>query len=184
MTEQEIHSNCKTYKIKNYTINDDMSLDVDGSVNICSYGKADINELPLTFNKISGDFKVISNRLTTLKGCPKIVGGNFDCTYNQLTSLEGCPEQVGLIFSCSFNQLTSLEHCKFDFVAINFSGNQIMPQSLFELDDTTYEKAIEKFDELSDKHLGYDWHNYYFQITKSEFNILKRKYTIDNIINS
>lgn len=32
MTEQEIHNICKKLKIKNYTINSDGSIDVDGDV--------------------------------------------------------------------------------------------------------------------------------------------------------
>ena len=97
---------CKKYGIKNYTINDDGSIGVDGYVNINGF---DLDELPLTFNKVTGNFNCSRNSLTTLKGCPKSIGGNFNCSFNKLTSLEGSPKSVGGIFTCDGNKLTSLE---------------------------------------------------------------------------
>ncbi len=125
--EQEIHDICKNYTIKNYTINSDGSIDVDGDVNLMSFS---FENLPLKFNKVSGsfdcsdnkltsligspkevggDFYCYNNQLTSLIGSPKEVGGGFDCYNNQLTSLEGSPERVGGFFYCNYNQLTSLE---------------------------------------------------------------------------
>ena len=98
-----IHDICKKYKITNYTINDDGSIDVNGSVNLYNKG---LTELPLTFNKVSGDFFCGRNNLTSLKGSPKWVGGYFNCNYNQLTSLEFSPDYVGLNFNCINNKLT------------------------------------------------------------------------------
>ncbi len=102
MTIDEI---CRKYKIKNYTINDDGSIDVNGDVGL-SYGV--LTELPLVFNKVTGDFYCYENRLTSLKGSPKWVGGNFSCYDNHLTSLEFSPEYVGCDFFCDFNDLTDL----------------------------------------------------------------------------
>ena len=78
---------------KLYTINDDGSIDVDGSVKfpkVCNF----ITQLPLTFNKVSGNFDCSKLSLTTLKGSPKEVGGYFDCSYNNLASLEFSPKTV------------------------------------------------------------------------------------------
>ena len=93
---------CKQYGINNYTINDDGSIDVNGSVYL--YGKG-LTELPLTFNKVSGDFNCGRNNLTSLKGSPRWVGGYFKCDDNQLTSLEFSPVYVGSWFSCEYNDL-------------------------------------------------------------------------------
>ena len=71
---------CEKYKITNYTINPDGSIDVVGDVYLC--GK-NLTELPLTFNKVSGWFDCDGNQLTSLKGCPRWVGGNFYCTNNK-----------------------------------------------------------------------------------------------------
>ena len=100
MTIDEI---CEKYEIENYTINDDGTIDVNGNVNLSSKG---LTELPLVFNKVSGDFDCGVNKLTSLKGSPRWIGGGFYCDHNQLTSLEFSPDYVGGSFWCSNNQLT------------------------------------------------------------------------------
>ena len=108
----EIEEICKKYKINNYTINEDGSIDVDGDVSLY---KKELTELPLTFNKVTGDFSCTHNKLTTLKGSPKYVGFGFYCHDNELTSLEFGPVEVGgdfycgRDFSCMDNNFTSLE---------------------------------------------------------------------------
>ena len=98
-----IHDICKKYNITNYTINDDGSIDVDGDVYLCNKG---LTELPLTFNKVSGDFDCGGNNLTSLKGCPRWIGGYFWCSNNQLTSLKFSPDYIGSNFYCYNNPLT------------------------------------------------------------------------------
>jgi hypothetical protein len=93
---------CKRYRIKNYTINPDGSIDVNGSVNLS--GRV-LTELPLRFNKVTGSFNCGYNKLTTLKGSPKWVG-SFNCSVNKLTSLEFSPDYVGGHFWCKYNNLT------------------------------------------------------------------------------
>jgi hypothetical protein len=105
-SKEDIDSICKKYNIQNYTINEDGSVDVDGSVNLNYVG---LTELPLKFRKVSGSFYCNNNKLTSLEGAPHEVGGSFYCSNNQLTSLEGAPNKVGRSFSCHNNQLKSLE---------------------------------------------------------------------------
>ena len=95
------------YKIENYTINEDGSIDVNGDVHLFNLN---LSELPISFNKVSGYFFCEMNGLTTLKGCPKSVGGHFDCSNNKLTSLKGSPKHIGGNLFCSHNKLTSLEN--------------------------------------------------------------------------
>ena len=102
----DIDSICNKYGIKNYTINQDGTIDVDGDVYL--HNKK-LTKLPLKFNKVSGSFFCSNSKLTTLEGCPKEIGGNFDCYTNNLTSLEGGPIKVGGDFFCQYNQLTTLE---------------------------------------------------------------------------
>jgi hypothetical protein len=106
---RKIDSICDKYNIKNYTINQDGSIDVDGNVSI--EVRRELTKLPLKFGRVSGDFICRCNQLTTLEGCPNSVGGYFDCQDNQLTTLEGCPESVGDSFLCQYNNLTSLKGC-------------------------------------------------------------------------
>jgi hypothetical protein len=99
-----IHDICKRYNIKNYTINDDGSIDVNGNVDLYNNGFV---ELPLRFNKVTGCFDCGYNNLTTLEGCPRWVGGFFYCSRNELTSLEFSPDYVGYYFECTGNKLTN-----------------------------------------------------------------------------
>ncbi len=107
MTTSEVHNLCREYNIKNYTINDDMSISVNGNVNLTH---RNIKYLPIKFKEVGGNFWCSYNHLTSLKYCPEKVSGDFSCNNNQLTSLKYCPETVGG-FYCSGNQLTSLEYC-------------------------------------------------------------------------
>ena len=90
---------CEKYGITNYTINDDGSIDVNGDVELSF---KDLTELPLRFNKVTGWFDCSYNRLTSLKGSPRLIGGYFLCT----NSLEFCPDYVGGYFYCTGNKLT------------------------------------------------------------------------------
>jgi hypothetical protein len=107
---------CRKYGIRNYTINDDGSIDVIGDVFIGS-----IKELPLIFNDVSGDFDCSGSELTTLKGCPRWIGGSFNCDFNNLTSLEFSPNYVGGWFSCEYNDLTD-NYCETE-IGGNFYTN-------------------------------------------------------------
>jgi hypothetical protein len=105
-SKEDIDSLCEKHSIKNYTINEDVSIDVDGDVLLYKKG---LTELPLKFRKVSGDFYCSYNKLTNLSGSPREVSGDFICSDNKLTSLVGSPSSVGGHFYCSNNQLTSLE---------------------------------------------------------------------------
>ncbi len=88
--------------IKNYTINKDGTVDVEGDVDI--FYKNLTGEIPIQFNKVGGSFYCYNNKLISLKGAPEKVGGDFSCTYNNLTSLKGAPKEVGRDFDCSNNK--------------------------------------------------------------------------------
>jgi len=104
-SNEYIDSICKEYGIRNYTINFDGSIDVDGDVHLY---KKNLTKLPIKFNYVSCFFDCSDNKLTSLIGAPKSVGGFFDCSDNKLTSLIGAPKSVGGYFNCYGNELTSL----------------------------------------------------------------------------
>ena len=111
-----IPGTCNAYGIKNYTINSDGSIDVDGNVYLhsptlryLSGARGRLVKLPLKFNVVYGDFLCFNNQLKTLEGGPKEVGGSFNCSDNELTSLVGAPIRVGGEFYCGHNKLVSLE---------------------------------------------------------------------------
>jgi len=91
-TKEEVSGWLNEMEINNYTINENLKVDVAGDVNLDS---RELTEIPVQFGKVSGNFSCHINELTSLKGSPEFVGGDFGCCLNQLTSLQGCPEFVG-----------------------------------------------------------------------------------------
>jgi hypothetical protein len=118
-----INAVCKEFNIKNYTINDDYTIDVDGGVD---FYIRDLYKIPLKFNIVRGSFDCSKNKLTTLEGSPKFVGTNFFCYDNELTTLEGCPKRIGSDFWGFQNNLTTLKGGP-TFVGgtFNFSQNKV-----------------------------------------------------------
>ena len=110
--------------IMNYTINNDLTVDVNGGVNLNSnrYNSDGLSEIPIQFGEVSGDFLIANNMLTTLVGSPKKVGGTFNCLGNELTSLKGGPIEVNGNFDCYNNKLTSLEGCP-QYIGHHFKGD-------------------------------------------------------------
>ena len=104
--KSEIHSICKKYGIKNYTINNDGSIDVNGGVDLSG---RNLTKLPLKFRHVSGNFYCNNNQLTSLEGSPQTVGGYFDCDNNKLTTLEGSPQKVEGNFYCNNNKLKDVK---------------------------------------------------------------------------
>ena len=98
--EQEIKSWCEEMRIKNYTINSQGEIDVDGNV---SLGERNFKELPYKFGQIEGFFEVDRcPHLISLKNSPNYVRGYFSCSgCKNLDSLEGCPKKIGLTFFCN-----------------------------------------------------------------------------------
>ena len=121
-TREEVIEVCENYKIIDYTINDDLSIDVDGGVYL---GEKDLKHLPLKFNYVSGIFVCRINKLKSLEGCPKTVNGSFFCSDNKLKSLEGCPKTVGDGFYCSNNELRDLEYFPEVDGSTNIEGNTV-----------------------------------------------------------
>jgi len=121
-TREGVIEVCEKYAIKNYTINDDLSIDVDGDVHL--YSK-NLEYLPLRFSYVSGAFLCFDNELKTLEGCPQTVGRSFSCSNNFLVSLKGCPQTVRGSFNCSYNKITDLEHFPEDSQVIYIENNPI-----------------------------------------------------------
>ena len=94
--------------IEDYTIKDDLTVDVDGDVWI---DDENLDYIPVQFGVVNGDFSCFDNILKSLKGCPTYVGGGFYCYNNNLISLEHCPIEVDMVFDCDNNNIVSLKGC-------------------------------------------------------------------------
>lgn len=104
LKKEEISNWLSRMNITNYIIHDDLTVDVDGSVNLI---KKNLTEIPIQFGIVK-DFDCSHNQLTSLKGIPKKVDILL-VENNRLTSLEYCPQEVDH-FDCSHNYLSSLEY--------------------------------------------------------------------------
>ncbi len=113
---KDIEDLLEKYNIYKYTINDDLSVDVDGMVDLYDKG---LTKMPVKFRNASGDFYCNGNKLTSLEGCPEEVSGNFFCGHNQLTSLKYCPASVSGDFSCVANEIVKLDFIP-DYVGGDF----------------------------------------------------------------
>ena len=145
-----IHDICKKYNIKNYTINDDGSIDVNSNVNLWNKG---LTEIPVTFNKVTGWFDCSDNKLTTLKGSPRWVGGGFICYNNRLTSLEFSPKYVCRYFNCLSNDLTN-NYCDTEIMGKFYTS---LKQDGLKIDNYNEWKKLYKrrqiLDELYTRHM-------------------------------
>jgi hypothetical protein len=81
MTRKQIDIICEEYNIQNYTINDDLSIDVYTNVNLSRLG---LKELPLKFNNVRGYFNCNSNNLTSLPTLASGTVANNTATPNSL----------------------------------------------------------------------------------------------------
>jgi hypothetical protein len=135
---------CRKYKITDYEINMDGSVNVNRSVNLSSMS---LYQIPINFNIIKGDFICTHNHLTTLRNMPKVITGNFICSNNQienligspivvdgdflcdnnlLKSLIGAPKKIGGLFECSHNKLESIENIPDEVNGIRCDYNKII----------------------------------------------------------
>ena len=100
-----IKSICTEFNIKDYTINDDYSIDVNSNVSIT---RTNIKQLPLKFRHVYGNFSCYNNKLTTLFNSPDRISGDFICSFNRLKSLEYSPYMVCGDFYCHGNKIGSI----------------------------------------------------------------------------
>lgn len=120
---------CGEYGIKDYIINNDLTIDVDGDVDLRNLN---ITEIPLNFNKVKGKFCIPNTKIKSLKGCPKYIGGHFELYFCQdlknfeygptyvggdidafstgIESLKGLPDVINRNLDLSSSRLTSLKH--------------------------------------------------------------------------
>ena len=146
---EDIDEICRKYEIRNYTINLDGSIDVNGTVYLWN---KKLTKLPLKFNKINEYFDCSYNKLTSLEGSPKEVNSNFNCYYNRLTSFEYAPKIIRGDFHCENNNIKSFEYFP-RFVKRDFwcYGNPIYQVwQLFE--DTSKIELLNDFDIFRDEH--------------------------------
>ena len=103
----ELEKLLEKYKIKNYKINPDNSVDILSNLYL---NNMKLDKIPFKLNYVKGDVYLQYNSLTDLKNSPRKVVGSFHVSDNKLTTLKGCPEEIGDSFMISFNGLQKLDY--------------------------------------------------------------------------
>lgn len=89
-------------QIKNYTISNNLTVNVDGEVDISN---CLLSTIPVQFGIVTGYFDCSHNQLNSLKGAPHEVHSTFDCSYNWLSSLDYLPKNVNNKIYCLYNKI-------------------------------------------------------------------------------
>ncbi len=92
ISKEEVIDWCESNYIENFTVNDDLVVDVDSDVILYL---VPMEILPVQFGYVNGDFILGENGLTSLKGVPHTVKGDFICGGNMITDLEYLPASIG-----------------------------------------------------------------------------------------
>lgn len=107
-SKQAILNWCDRKGLVNYLIQENLTVDVDGSVNLRSKG---LSSFPIKFDRVRGHFDCSENYiLKSLEGSPNIVQGIFDCSRTPITTLEGITPIVGTIDCTKCKDLKSLHN--------------------------------------------------------------------------
>jgi hypothetical protein len=108
----------QTWNIKNYTINKDLTIDVNDTV-IMEYQQ--IEKLPyyIQFGIIKGNFFCNYRGLITFKGMPHTIKGIFGCAGNKIKTLKYMPKKIekslfidGNLIKFTENEIRSLCNVK------------------------------------------------------------------------
>ena len=79
VNKADIEAWCEEMGIKNYTINPQGEIDVDGNVSLSGIRDFRSKVLPYKFGKVTGHFTLAHNKnIISLKNCPNETGGYFD----------------------------------------------------------------------------------------------------------
>lgn len=108
-SNKEIHDFLRNYNCSTYKINDDLTIDVDGDIDLDGYPESELPDY-IQFGVVKGNFYIRKSKLVSLRGCPKEVGEDFSCSGSlDLKSLEGAPQKVGCFYCYKCWDLKSLE---------------------------------------------------------------------------
>lgn len=113
MTRSEIEAWLKQNGIENYTIRSDLTVDINGSVQLRS---RNLDVLPFQFGRILHHFCCAENRLVSLEGTPLEIGGNFICYKNNLENLKHSPKVIRGVFDTRWNPIKTFNNLDFEFI--------------------------------------------------------------------
>jgi len=103
-TKEQIKDWLDKHNIEDYTINKDLTVDVDGHVKL-----ERIEYLPFKFGRVEGSFSIKHSNITSLKNSPDYVGIDFEIVGNTIKSLEHSPKVVKVRYRLYLNK-TEIEN--------------------------------------------------------------------------
>lgn len=106
-TKEEVKFWLVMNNVKDFEINDDLSVHVKGKLILIKKG---LTHLPIRFKAIDGSVNLAENDLTTLEGLPEEIHGYLDISCNRLESLKHCPKIIHGHFICDKNDLKDLQY--------------------------------------------------------------------------
>lgn len=125
-TIENIKRFCYDYGIKDFTINKDLSIDINEDVDLSCCG---LTEIPININNVEGYFDCSDNLLTTLNNAPKYVTDVADYSSNKLTSFIGFPKCCGYVVAEN-NPFTSIDYLPEDedeyFIEVDADVNHMI----------------------------------------------------------
>jgi hypothetical protein len=130
----EIESWLFDNKVQAWVVNDDLSINVDGSVII---EQKLLKSLPYKFNRVNGAFSVYRNDLKSMENCPSYVGrGDFSVEANyKIKDFKGSPRVVNGDYSIIDTSITSFHdiHKHIDTINGDLLINQRVKDSVLGL---------------------------------------------------
>lgn len=103
--KEDIKQWLEQQSITKYTINKDLTVDVDNSVILRNN---ELQNFPVQFGIVNGDFDCAYNQLTSLKGIPHKINGCLYCSHNQLTHFDCFPNYIDNHIYCSGNPIVNM----------------------------------------------------------------------------
>jgi hypothetical protein len=84
---------------------DNGDINYDGDIDLRSLG---LDEIPIQFDKVFGNFYLSGNKIKSLKNSPKFVGGDFRFGFNLIEDLNYSPCIISGNFYGAYNNISSL----------------------------------------------------------------------------
>jgi hypothetical protein len=155
--------------VKNYTINENSVVDVNGDVDLSF---KNMEEIPIQFGIVKGFFNCSYNKLKSLKGSPKKCYILY-CSNNSITNLDFCPKCERLY--CKNNNLKSLKGLSDDIIISSDLKEDIKKQkniltqnpNIIEFSDIQISDIIKKFNSLPNKYNNNVNNTFFVDIVKS-----------------
>jgi hypothetical protein len=112
----EIQNWLDEHAVSHYVINDNLTVDVNNNVKFIptqyQQNQVLMNDFPIKFGKILGDFEVYNQNFSSFKNFPNTIRGTLNIYNNNFTSLKDMPSYIGQDFICGDNLFQSFDDLK------------------------------------------------------------------------